>query len=207
MYGGEDDAIKKAMNQSASNNNSGAIETLEAYLAQDPHNNKVRMVLANIAFKNMMLNYAIMQLGIIIDIDPDNVEARKALLTIYKGDKKTIKEAQQQFSYLLERFPDDPDLHNSYGIFCRMQLLNNKKAEESYLKAIELRPDESTYHMNYAILLVNDLKRYDEGRAQLEKAIELDPNNERAKDALNKLLVKKYPKEAPKKKFFSFLRK
>ncbi len=207
MYGGEDDAIKKAMNQSASNNNSGAIDTQEAYLEKDPHNNKVRMVLANIAFKNMMINYAIMQLNIIIDIEPDHIEARKALLTIYKGDKKTIKEAQAQFDYLLERFPEDADLLNSYGIFCRMQLLNNKKAEESYLKAIELDPDVSSYHMNYAILLVNDLKRYDEGRAQLEKAIELDPNNDRAKDALRKLMEKKYPKEVPKRKLFSFLRK
>ena len=55
--------------------------------------------------------------------------------------------------------------------------------------------------------LVNDLKRYDEGRAQLEKAIELDPDNDRAKDALRKLMEKKYPKEAPKRKLFSFLRK
>ena len=207
MYGNEDDAIRKAQNQSASNNNSGAIETLEAYLAQDPHNIRVRMVLANIAFKNMMINYAIMQLKIIIDIDPENIDARKALLTIYKGDKKTIKEAREQFDYLLERFPDDADLHNSYGIFCRMQLLDNKQAEQSYLRAMELDPDVSAYHMNYAILLVNDLKRYDEGRQQLERAIELDPSNERAKDALHKLMVKKYPKELPKKRMFSFLRK
>ena len=203
MYGGEEEALKKARNQCSSGNNSGAIETLEAYLVNDPHNNKVRMELANIAFKNMMLNYSIMQLQIILDIDPDYIDARKALLTIYKADKHTIRQAQEQFDYILERFPDNPNYLNSYAIFCRMQLLDNKKAEEYYRKAIEIDPDKSIYHMNLAILLVSDMKKYDEGRAELEKAIELDPNNEYAKDALHKLMVKKYPKELPKKKLFS----
>ena len=207
MYGGEDAAIEKALNQSSSNNNDGAIKTLEAYLATDPHNNKVRMVLANIAFKNMMLNYAIMQLNIILDIDPENVDARKALLTIYKGDKHTIRQAQEQFNWLLTRYPDNPDYLNSYAIFCRMQLLDNKKAEEYYLKAIEIDPKNSSYHLNYAILLVDDFKKYKAGREQLEIAIQLDPSNKEAKNALDKLIRKKFRDEAPKKGFFSFLKK
>ena len=115
MYGGPEDAMKKAKNQASSNNINGAIETLEAYLVNDPHNVEVRMLLANIAFNAMMHNYAIMQLNIIVDLDPDNEDARRALLTIYKNDKKTVRQANEQFQYLLEKHPEDPDLLNSYG--------------------------------------------------------------------------------------------
>lgn len=207
MYGGPEDAMKKAKNQASSNNSNGAIETLEAYLVNDPHNVEVRMLLANIAFNAMMHNYAIMQLNIIVDLDPDNEDARRALLTIYKNDKKTVRQANEQFQYLLEKHPEDPDLLNSYGIFCRLQLLDNKKSEEYYLKAIELDPNRAEFHLNYAILLVNDLKKYTEARAHLERALELDPNNTKAKEALDKLLRKKFPKDVKKKGFFSFLRK
>ncbi len=202
-----EDAMKKAHNQSDSNNNSGAIDTLEAYLETDPHNVEVRMYLAQIAYKAQMDNYAIMQLKIVLDLDPDYIDARKALVTIYKNNKKTIREAEEQFRFLLEKYPDDPDLNNSYAIFCRMQLLNNKMSEEYYLKAISIDPKNSKYHMNYAILLINDLKKYDEGRAELEESIRLDPSNTRAKDALDKLMRKKYKNELPKEGYFSFLKK
>ena len=207
MYGGPEDAMKKARNQASSNNSSGAIETLEAYLVNDPHNIEVRMLLANIAFNAVMHNYAIMQLKIITDLDPDNEDARRALLTIYKNDKKTVREASEQFQYLLDKHPDDADLLNSYAIFCRLQLLDNKRSEEYYLKAIELQPDRSEFHLNYAILLVNDLKKYSEARAHLERALELDPNNTKARTALDKLLKKKFPKDVEKKGFFSFLKR
>ena len=207
MYGGPEEAMKKARNQASSNNSDGAIKTLEAYLEGDPHNIEVRMLLANIAFNALMHNYAIMQLGIILDLDPDNEDARRALLTIYKNDKKTVKQAHDQFRYLLERHPEDPDLLNSYAIFCRLQLLDNSKSEEYYLKAIELDPNRAEFHLNYAILLVNDLKKYTLAREHLEKALELDPDNTKAREALNKLLKKKFPNDVEKKGFFSFLRK
>ena len=85
--------------------------------------------------------------------------------------------------------------------------MDNKKSEEYYLKAIELDPNRAEFHLNYAILLVNDLKKYTEARAHLERALELDPNNTKAKEALDKLLRKKFPKDVEKKGFFSFLRK
>ncbi len=207
MYGGPEDAMKKAKNQASSNNSDGAIKTLEAYLESDPHNIEVRMLLANIAFNALMHNYAIMQLNIILDLDPDNEDARRALLTIYKNDKKTVRQAEEQFRYLLEKHPEDPDLLNSYGIFCRMQLLDNKKSEEYYLKAIESDPNRAEFHLNYAILLVNDLKKYTPAREHLERALELDPDNTKARAALNKLLKKKFPNDVEKKGFFSFLRK
>lgn len=207
MYGGAKEAMEKARNQSASNNSSGAINTLEAYLETDPYNIEARMLLAQIAYKANMDNYSIMQLQIVLDLDPDYIDARKALVTIYKNNKKTIKQAYNEFQFLLEKFPDDPDLMNSYAVFCRLQLLKNDESEKYYLKAIELKPNDSKYHMNYAILLINDLKQYDKGRAELEESLRLDPSNDRARDALDKLMRKKYRNELSRKERFAFFKK
>jgi len=203
----EYEALTKANNQSQSGNVDGACKTLEAYLVTDPHNNKVRLALAKICADYKRTDYALLQLDIILDIDPDNVDARKALITMLKPKRKNNKETAEHYEYLVKLCPDDAELFNSYAIFCKMQLTDFEKAAKNYERAIEINPNNATYRLNYAILLVNELKRYDEGRAQMEKAVELEPNNQRAKDALQRLIDKKFSDGKQKKGLFSFLRR
>lgn len=198
------EAMKKAKNQNSSGNFNGAFDTLEAYLLKDKYNIPVRMLLSQIAFENGRTQYGMLQLDVIIDIDPENIEARKALVTILKKNKKDSKEANELFEYIIEHCPDDHATMNSYAIFCRMQLTDFKKAAELYEKAIALDPNNADYHLNYSILLVNDLKDYVKGREELEKGIALDPTNQRAKDAHARLLKKKFKDDTPKKGLFSF---
>ena len=113
------------------------------------------------------------------------------------------KESKELFDYLIEHCPDDADIFNSYAIFSKMQLTDFHKAAELYERAIEIDPNVSEYHLNYSILLVNDLKDYEKGRRELERAIELDPYNIRAKDALDRLIKKKFKDGKPKKGLFS----
>ena len=94
-------------------------------------------------------------------------------------------------------------MFNSYAIFCKMQLTDFKRSAELYEKAIELEPSNAEYHLNYSILLVNDLKDYVKGREELERTVELDPYNLRAKDALDRLIKKKFKGDRPKKGLFS----
>ena len=203
MADAEYEAISKAKRQRDSGNPKGALDTLEAYLLNDPYNAKVRMLVSQIAFSCGMDNYGLIQLDAIIDFDPDNIEARKALVTVLKKNKRNNKETKELYEYLIEHCPDDGDVFNSYAVFTKMQLIDFKRSAELYKRAIEIDPDVAEYHLNYSILLVNDLKDYSKGRAELEKAIELDPYNVRAKDALERLIRKKFKGDAPKKAFFS----
>ena len=199
----EFEAISKAKRQRDSGNPKGALDTLEAYLLTDPYNAKVRMLVSQIAFSCKMDQYGLIQLDAIIDFDPGNIEARKALVTVLRKNKRNNKETKELYDYLIEHCPDDADLFNSYAIFSKMQLTDFKKAAELYEKAIAINPNVSEYHLNYSILLVNDLKDFVKGRAELERAIELDPYNVRAKDALERLIKKKFRNEKPKKGLFS----
>ena len=70
------EAIKKARNQDQGGNPEGAAKTLEDYLATDPYNVPPRMELAriyNYSLKNRKM--ALIQLDMILDLDPDNVDA------------------------------------------------------------------------------------------------------------------------------------
>ena len=203
MTDAEYEAISKAKRQRDSGNPKGALDTLEAYLLNDPYNSKVRMLVSQIAFSCKMDQYGLLQLDAIIDYDPENIEARKALVTVLKKNKRNNKECKELFEYLVEHCPEDADVLNSYGIFCKMQLLDFDRAAELYEKAIALEPKNPDYHLNYAILLVNDKKDYVKGREELEKVVELDPYNVRAKDALDRLIKKKFRDGKPKKGLFS----
>ena len=203
MTDAEYEAITKAKNQRDSGNPKGALDTLEAYLLKDPYNAKVRMLVSQIAFSCGMDNYGLIQLDAIIDFDPENIEARKALVTVLKKNKRNNKETKELYDYLIEHCPDDADVFNSYAVFSKMQLTDFKKSAELYERAIAIDPDVSEYHLNYSILLVNDLKDYVKGRSELEKAIELDPYNQRAKDALERLIRKKFKDGNVKKGLFS----
>ena len=203
MTDAEYEAISKAKRQRDSGNPKGALDTLEAYLLGDPYNAKVRMLVSQIAFSCKMDEYGLLQLDAIIDFDPDNIEARKALVTVLKKNKRNNKETEELFEYLVEHCPDDDALMNSYAIFCKMQLTDFKMAAEMYERAIAIDPGKSEYHLNCSILLVNDLKDYQKGREELERAVELDPYNLRAKDALERLIRKKFKDGRPKKGLFS----
>lgn len=199
----EYDTINWAKRQRDSENPKGAIETLESYLLKDPYNVKVRMLASQIAISSGMKDYGLLQLDVVIDLDPENIEARKALVTILKKERRHRKESGELFEYLVEHCPEDDAILNSYAIFCKMQLTDFKRAAELYERAISLRPNHAEYHLNYSILLVNDLKDYAKGRAELERAIELNPTDQRAKDALERLLRKKFKGDVPKRGLFS----
>lgn len=204
----EYEAISKAKNQRESGNAEGAADTLENYLRTDPHNTGPRMLLAEISIFDLgRKDYGLLQLNIILDLEPDNYDARKAMVTVLKNEKANAKETDLHYRYLVENCPDDADLMNSYAVFCKMQLADFNKASEYYQKAILLKPSNPDYRLNYAILLVNDLKNCTECKMQLEKVVELDPSNLKAATALRKLERNRFKDGQEKKGFFSRFKK
>ena len=190
------EARRKAENQRSSGNVKGALKTLEDYLVTDPHNNRVRMDLAKIyIYDDKNVNFGLVQLDAILDIDPDYDDARKALVTVLKRNKRYNDETDMHFKILLEKYPNDPDLLHSYGIFCREQLLDFTKAKECFIRCIEIKPREEQYRISYASLLSNDLREYEEARNQLRAILDINPGNYKAQQTLDRLMKRKYRKD------------
>lgn len=199
------EARKKAENQRASHNIDGAIETLEAYLYTDPHNCKVRMDLARLyIIEKDNKDFGLVQLDAILDIDPDYDDARKALVSVLKNNKKYNDETKKHFDILLPKYPDDMALLHTYGTFCREQLLDFEVARKAFETCVDREPRNVIYRLSLASVLINDLRMYDTGREHLLVANELQPGNKKTADALKRLQKKKFQGDkGPKKGFLT----
>ena len=199
------EARRKAENQRASGNIDGAIETLEAYLYTDPHNCRVRMDLARLyIIEKDNKDFGMVQLDAILDIDPEYDDARKALVSVLKNNKRYNKETCEHFDILLPKYPNDLALLHTYGTFCREQLLDFDKAREAFETCVEKEPKNVMYRLSLARLLVNDLRMYDTGREHLMVANQLQPGNKKTQDALKRLQKKKFQGDkGPKKGFLT----
>ncbi len=189
------EAITRARNQAGSGNPEGAVETLESYLATDPHNTKPRLVLAEIAVQTLKdLDYGLLQLEIILDLEPDNTDALKAKATVLSSHKKNNREVDELFRRIVELDPT-PESFNAYARFLRNQILDFKGAGEYYEKAIALDPDNYVYHQNYSVLLLNDLKDYPKAKKELETLMELKPADTKVRMNYEKLMRTKFDSE------------
>lgn len=194
------EAISKAKRQRDSGNVKGAVDTLENYLRTDPHNVKPRLLLAQYAYYDLKdEDYGNLQIDVILDLEPENIEALKASVTVLQKNKKNNKLTAERFDKLLSVAPS-ADLFNSYAKFLKMQMLDFVKAGEYYEKAITADPKRYEYHQNYAVLLLNDLKDYAKAKTELEKVMELTPGNLSVKKNYDLLMQKKFDKNGNLKK-------
>lgn len=202
------EAISKARNQASSGNPVGAANTLEAYLATDPHNTGPRLVLANIAINDMKdREYGMMQIDIILDLEPDNVSAMKAKASVLASDKRNNKETDALFARIVELDPSG-DAFNEYARFLRNQMTDFKKSGEFYERAIATDPSNYVYHQNYAVLLLNDLRDYAKAKRELEILMEMKPGDANLKKNYDKLMREKFDKEGnPKRSLMDRFRK
>jgi len=197
------EAISKAKRQVESGNPMGAEKTLEDYLTKDPHNTEPRLYLAQILVNNLNdKQTALMQLEIILDLEPENMKALKAMVLMLRVDKKKKKEADEVYRRLTSYFPNDVDLMSSYAIFLKSQMLDYDAAIALYEKALSIDPRRSDIHYNYAIILVKEKKDYVAAREHLEEAIRLDPGNHNAQKGLDILMKKKFKDGKEKKGLF-----
>ena len=200
----EYEAVTKAKRQVESGNPKGAAETLESYLEADPHNTKARMQLAKTLVYDLKdIDGGIRQMNVILELEPDNVEAMRAMVTVLAKHKKNNKETCRLYERLFALSPD-ADLYNAYAIFLRIQMTDFKESQKYYEKAIALNPKKKEYHQNYAVLLLKDLKDYVKGKEELEILLKLDPDNESARKNYDLLIKKKFDSEGNlrKKSFF-----
>ena len=186
------EAISKSKRQAESGNPDGAVKTLESYLETDPHNIEARMQLAKtLVYDKKDVEAGVLQMNVVLDLEPDNTDAMRAAVTIFAKHKKYNKMTVGIYDKLLVVSPDG-DLYNAYAIFLRIQMTDFKRSAEYYEKAISVNPRKPEYHQNYAVLLLKDLKDYGKARTELETLLKLDPKNESAKKNYELLMRKKF---------------
>lgn len=208
------DAITRARNQDNGGNPVGAAQTLEAYLAGDPHNIPPRLELARIysyALKNREQGY--FQLQVILDLDPDNIDALKASVTLKANEKWRRHEADEEYAHLIGLMGSAPKSEYAavcaaYAVFLRKQMGQYDKSAEYYEKAIAADPNRYEYHQDYAVLLLNELRDYVKAKHELEEVLRIKPNHLSAKQNLDRLMRMKFDSDGNLKQgFFSSLRK
>jgi tetratricopeptide (TPR) repeat protein len=196
----EFEVTSKAKRQAESGNPQGAVETLESFLKTEPQKTKARLQLARTLIYDMKnVEGGIIQLEVILDQDPENSDAMKALVTVLAMHKKNNKKTCMYYDKLLKTC-SDAELFNSYAIFLRIQMTDFKVSAQYYEKAISLDPREPAYHRNYAVLLLKDLKDFEKARSELETLMRLDPGDVSAKKNYDLLMEKKFDSQGNLKK-------
>ena len=165
------DAVTRARNQENGGNPQGAAVTLENYLATDPHNVYARIELARIyAYALNDKEKSAFQLQIILDLDPDNMDALKASVTLRSNDKWRRHETDEEYARLVSLVEARGDSAETaavcaaYAVFLRKQMGSYEKAAEYYERAVAAAPDRYEYHQDYAVLLLNELRDYVKAR-------------------------------------------
>ena len=209
------EAVSKAKRQEESGNPKAAAETLEKFLSENPMSIPPRMELARIyIYKLNDREFGITQLDVILDMDPDNIDALKAATTVMMTDKKYRFRVNDDYSHLVNLVAARKDPKEfaqvcaAYAVFLRRQMVDFPKSGEYYEKAIAAVPDAYEYHQDYAVLLLNDLKDYPKAKTELEEVLRLKPNSISARKNYDLLMKTKYDKDGNLKKqgFFSRLR-
>ena len=172
----------------------------EAYLATDPHNTKPRLLLADIIIHKLDdMKYGMMQIDAILDLEPDNVDALKAAVTVLSKYKKYNKETDEKFHRILELEPS-AEMYNQYARFLRHQITDFQRSREYYEKAIAMEPGNYDYHLNYTVLLLNDVKDYVKAKEELEYLMSVKPGDLNLRKNYDKLMREKFDKDGNLKK-------
>ena len=209
------ETVSKAKRQEESGNPKAAAETLEKFLSENPLSIPPRMELARLYIYRLGdREFGITQLDVILDMDPDNIDALKAATTVMMTDKKYRFRVDEDYTRLvgLVAARKDPkefaQVCAAYAVFLRRQMVDFPKSGEYYEKAIAAVPDAYEYHQDYAVLLLNDLKDYPKAKTELEEVLRLKPNSISARKNYDLLMKTKYDKDGNLKKptFFSKFR-
>ncbi len=209
------ETVSKAKRQEESGNPKAAAETLEKFLSENPLSIPPRMELARLYIYRLGdREFGITQLDVILDMDPDNIDALKAATTVMMSDKKYRFRVDEDYTRLvgLVAARKDPkefaQVCAAYAVFLRRQMVDFPKSGEYYEKAIAAVPDAYEYHQDYAVLLLNDLKDYPKAKTELEEVLRLKPNSISARKNYDLLMKTKYDKDGNLKKpsFFSRFR-
>jgi len=209
------ETVSKAKRQEESGNPKAAAETLEKFLSENPLSIPPRMELARLYIYRLGdREFGITQLDVILDMDPDNIDALKAATTVMMSDKKYRFRVDEDYTRLVglvaaRKDPKDfAQVCAAYAVFLRRQMVDFPKSGEYYEKAITAVPDAYEYHQDYAVLLLNDLKDYPKAKTELEEVLRLKPNSISARKNYDLLMKTKYDKDGNLKKptFFSRFR-
>lgn len=200
------ETISRARRQEEGGNPQGAADTLRTYLSKEPEAHSVRLELARVLVYSLDDRAGgIEQLDVILDSDPDNMDALKASTTVRMTDKKYRMEVDRDYLHLISLTPENDrkeyaKVCAAYAVFLRKQMVKFETAAEYYEKAVAADPEAYEYHQDYAVLLLHDLKDYVRAKEELEEVLRLKPNSMSARKNYDLLMKTKFDADGNLKK-------
>ena len=137
--------------------------TIEGYLAEDPTNATLRMVLAKLHVTHRNIPAAIADYQAVIRLDPKFVEGYDKLGRLYM-ELNSHQRAIPLFRKVLELEPDNVEAHVRLG-WLYSQQDSDDKAISHLQKAIEIKPEHSLAYHGLAEIYAH--------RGHIDKAIEI----------------------------------
>jgi tetratricopeptide (TPR) repeat protein len=119
-----------------------------------------------------MMDEAIAEMKIAIQLEPDLAVARINLGTMYQR-KGMIDEAIEQFVKLAAMQPDSAVVHGRLGDLYR-EKGNFSKAEAEFREALRINPDMGLVHHSLAVLYLG-VGKLDDALASARRAVQLNP--------------------------------
>lgn len=158
-----------------------AAAAYEKALTVQPPSGQSQIELARLLVHRADPTHAFEALALAIKLEPDNLQARLAQVTLLDEQGQTDR-SREQLADLLDKHPQASLLQHALG----MWLLRHQQHEYAILaftKAVELEPDNTAYRYDLAVAL-HDLDQLEAAQRQLEDILQRQPANRRARALL-----------------------
>ncbi|MBO8137135.1 MAG: tetratricopeptide repeat protein [Desulfotomaculum sp.] len=159
------------------------IDELEDKLKENAGDTETLSELAALYMISGKVEKAITSYKKLIELAPDNADARLNLASLY-FNKKEFSKAEDQIKKVLEKQPGNIDARLNLAT---IYFYNNKyeQAEEQVKQVLDKEKDNTSAHQLYAYILANGKEDYKTAVEEIEKFIELakeGPAVDRAKE-------------------------
>jgi tetratricopeptide (TPR) repeat protein len=163
--------MERAYEQIASERHAESLVSLESAMAEDPTNDGLAMLLAEVFFESREFAAAGRCLGQVLERQPDHFEATLLLGLLEKGHGN-IRQAQRLLERAVALRDDSHSAHASLGSLL-IDRGKGREAQTHLKRALELKPTATAHYM------LGSIYREDGNRKraldQFERATELDP--------------------------------
>jgi Flp pilus assembly protein TadD len=152
--------------------------------ARDPEDPMIHNYLGLVYINRNMLDKAMEQYLIAVDLSPDYAEAHNNLGVIYQFSNMPDK-AMEQYIIAVNLKPDFADAYyNLGGVY--MDLNMPDKAEEQFMTSIRLKPDLAKAHF-YLGAAFYKMGQMEKAQQELARGLKIKPDDQQALELLNKI--------------------
>lgn len=153
--------------------NEGALEAYNIGLSLQPQSASMLSGRAELYIQKGEKEEALKDLDNLIHLNPD-AETARIMRGWMRFENRNLKNAEEDFNYVITKFPDNPQGYNGLAAIKSSNHLN-EEALKLYSKSLDLQPDETIYF--YKTVLLIDIGKLTEASDTLREGMKKFPRN------------------------------